>query len=473
MPVTRGVSMDSLDTGYQRRVPRHALIEESRDVRLRWNLTPFLNAIIAIQICAVIVFGSITILRYPLWSLVDEGAHFDNIAYIAQHHSIPVLGKAFATEQELAIGQGIYPHRTTTVAAKDGLSGLDYEAFQPPLYYLVATPFFFLSGNYHSKAIILRFLGLVLLLLAIALFARLSRHVLKKRWRLGVAAGLLVFLMPGVIVRSVTISNDCLAIPIAIATITELWIALERSSSVRLVPAGILVACGVLTDLYLAEMVPVFIAGACIIVWRSRATRDVLWAATAAAVSVVVASPWFVFNLVEYHALTASAIAKAEQLGTVNPHHLRFTIGQIPSLTSQTLFQPLMPQEWGGLLLDHPFTYYLAGLFQVLLVPMAIFLAFVLGRRMFTTGYWMLLAPWVGNILLCWYIDIGQQWESGAMVARYTYATLPILGLFVAAALLSMRRSVKPFVVTVLVATAFLVLLWIQIVPTIPSTPHA
>jgi len=439
----------------------------------RWNLGLLLNVLIAVQIGAVIAFGSITILQYPLWSTVDEGAHFDNIAYIAEHHSLPVLGKSFATEQELAISQGIYPRHTTTIAARDGLSGLDYEAFQPPLYYLVATPFFFLNGNFHSKAIILRFLGLALLLVAIALFARLSRHVLKKRWRLGLAAGLVVFLMPGIVVRMVTISNECLAVPVAIAAATELWIALERRSSRRLIPAGALVSAGVLTDLYLADLVPVFLAVAVVILWRSRTAQELVRVATAAAVGVVIALPWFIFNLVEYHALTGSAVAKAEQLSTVNPHHLHFTVGQVPALTTETLFRPLIPQEWVTVLFNHPLMSYLAELFQALLVPLAIFLAFMLGRRLFTTGYWMLLAPWVGNILLCWYIDIGQQWESGAMVARYTYATLTILGLFVAAAVLASVRSVKPFVWTVVLSTAFVIAVWVQIVPTIHSTPHS
>src|ERR1019366_3450308 len=69
--------------------------------------------VVVFQIVAVIVFSTITIMHYPLWSPVDEGAHFDNIVYIAEHGSYPVLGKALASEQELAIGKGVYPKRTT------------------------------------------------------------------------------------------------------------------------------------------------------------------------------------------------------------------------------------------------------------------------------------------------------------------------------------------------------------------------
>ncbi len=148
-----------------------------------------------------------------------------------------------ASEQELAIGQGTYPRRTTINPRTDGLGGLSYEA-QPPLYYYLATPVFFLSGNYHTKAILLRYFGLLLLVASIALFARLSRHVLKERWLLGFAGGLLIYLMPGVIVRMVTISDLNLAIPLATLTVTELWIAWERRSSTRLLLCGFLVGCG-------------------------------------------------------------------------------------------------------------------------------------------------------------------------------------------------------------------------------------
>ena len=102
---------------------------------------------------------------------------------------------------------------------------------------------FFLSGNYHTKAILLRFFGLLLLVASIALFARLSRHVLKKRSLLGLSGGLLVFLMPGVVVRMVTISDVNLAVPLAILTVTELWIAWQHRSSRRLVLCGFLVGC--------------------------------------------------------------------------------------------------------------------------------------------------------------------------------------------------------------------------------------
>jgi 4-amino-4-deoxy-L-arabinose transferase-like glycosyltransferase len=426
--------------------------------------------VVVLQVAAVVVFAVITIMRYPLWGLVDEGAHFDNIVYIAEHGSYPVLGKTLASEQELAIGAGVYPKRSTINPRTDGLAGLSYEAFQPPLYYYVATPLFFLSGNYHTKAIILRFFGLFLLAVSIALFARLSRHVLKQRWLLGLAGGLLIYLMPGVIVRMVTISNLNLAVPLATLIITELWIAWERKSSTRLWLCGFLVGCGALTDLYLTEFVPVFLLVAGAILWQNKRARDLLNALVGTVVIGLTVLPWLIFNEVKYHALTATALAKREQVSTVNPHHIRDTIGQAPGLTVQSLFQPLLPQEWGARFNGHSPIAYLASIFEILIIPGAIVLAIALGRRLFTKGYWILIAPWVFNLAACWYIDIGQQWVSGSMVARYTYPTLPFLGLLIVAALLTLFHNVRPLLVWLSTSSAFLVGLWIFLTPNIHAT---
>ncbi len=452
--------------------PRHLRAVGVQDAWLSLSkIAPLAPAVlVALQVVAVVTFGAITIQRYPLWSVVDEGAHFDNVVYVAAHGSYPVLGKTLATEQELAIGQGVYPRHTTINPRTFGLGGLSYEAFQPPLYYYVAAPVSLLSGNYHTKAILLRYFGLLLVVAAIALMARLSRHVLQRRWLLGLSGGLLVFLLPGVIVRMVTISDVNLAVPLAILTVTELWIAWQRQSSVRLLVCGLLVGCGVLTDLYLADLVPLYVAVAGTMVWRRRRADTVLPAVGGAVLAGIVVLPWVVFNEVKYHAATASALAKREQLAIVNPHNVRDTIGQLPGLTVSNLFQPLMAQEWGNRLIGHTFYSYVATLLQVLLVPGAIVLAVALGRRLLSTGLWILILPFACNVLLCWYIDIGQQWESGSMVPRYIYPTLPMVALFSVAAVLKLFSTVRPLFVTLVVSSGFLFALWIFLVPTIASS---
>ena len=429
-----------------------------------------LAAVVAVQITAVMVFGVLTIQRDPLWSPVDEGAHYDNVIYVAAHGSYPILGKTLVAEQVLAIGQGVYPRHTTINPRTFGLGGLAYEAFQPPLYYYVAAPVSLLSGNYHTKAVLLRYFGLLLLVVSIALMARLSYHVLGRRWLLGLAGGLLVFLMPGFIVRMTTISNMNLAVPLAILTVTELWIAWQRQSPLRLVLCGFLVGCGVLTDLYMAAMLPLYLVVAVTMVWGKRNAATLIPAVLGAVLAGVVVLPWVVFNELKYHALTATAIAKREQIAIINPHHLRNTVGQVPNLTASQLFQPLMPQEWGDRLVGHDFYSYGITLIQILLVPGGIVLTVALGRRLLSSGLWMLVLPWACNVLLCWYVFIGAQWGPGTMLPRYTYPTLPLLALFGVAAVVVLFSTIRPLLVTLIVSTGFMVALWVFLVPSIPSS---
>ncbi len=438
------------------------------DQRGRDRLTTAAALLVVVQVIAIIVFGAITIQRYPLWSPVDEGAHFDNVIYVAAHGSYPVLGKTLASEQELAIGQGRYPRHTTINPRTFGLGGLTYEAFQPPLYYYVAAPVSLLSGNYHTKAILLRYFGLLLLLVSVGLLARLSRHVLARWWILGLAGGLLVFLMPGVIVRMVTISDVNLAVPLLILTLTELWLAWRHQSWRRLLPCGALVGACILTDLYLAELAAVYVVVALTILWRHRTRVALAWTAAGGVAAGLIVLPWLVFNEVKYHMVTATAIAKKEQLAIVNPTNVHYSLGQVPGQTLQILFKPLMPQEFGGLLVNHAVFSYLADTFEYLIIPAAFVLALLLGRRLLTSGLWLLGLPFVVNLVLCWYIDIGQQWNSGSMVPRYVYPTLAPLALFSVAAVVTRFRSLRPLVVTMTVATAFLVALWIHLVPSIP-----
>ena len=147
----------------------------------------------------------------------------------------------------------------------------------------------------------------------------------------------------------------------------------------------------------------------------------------------------------------------------------RDTIGQLPGYTLSWLFQPLMPEEWGTRLVGHALYGNLANLFQVLIVPAAVVLAVALGRRLLSSGLWILLLPVLCNLLLCWYVYYGQQWLSGSMVARYMYSTLPLLALFNVASVRVLFSAVRPLLVTLVLSTGFLIALWIWLVPTLSS----
>lgn len=103
-----------------------------------------------------------TVARFPVWAPIDEGAHYSYIQEIAQHGRLPVLGKTYTSEAVLAI----YHHANLAYfyvnPATQGLRGLSYEAFQPPLYYILAAPVFAAVPGYIDKVYAVRAFDLTL-----------------------------------------------------------------------------------------------------------------------------------------------------------------------------------------------------------------------------------------------------------------------------------------------------------------------
>jgi hypothetical protein len=92
----------------------------------------WLRALIAAQVVAVAALASIVVARYPLWTLVDEGAHFDYVQAIADEERLPVITDLASPEVE-AIDENVYPAPPRRDRANRGLAGRSYEAQQPPL----------------------------------------------------------------------------------------------------------------------------------------------------------------------------------------------------------------------------------------------------------------------------------------------------------------------------------------------------
>lgn|GEM_PF-872038 len=417
---------------------------------------------VALVLC-VVVFGSLVALRAPVWAPVDEGAHFEYVQYIAQHGSLPVLGKQYASLRDLKLDPTFSTRHWGTDPRKMGILGLAYEDFQPPLYYALAVPAYDLSGNLHTKVIILRFFDLVLLGASMLLLARLARRVMEERWLIGFTAGMLVLAMPGVVVRAVTVSNTSLAVLLTIAFATVLWIARATGRASRLVAAGVLLGLALLTNLFALVLFPVYVLVAIGVVRRSPTRRDLVLAGGGGAIACLLVVPWLAFNLVEYHALTATSLAKSEQQATVNPHHLFYGLGFVADKAGSWLIAPVMPQEWT--LADHPVLTWIVGLLTFAVVPLALLLGLSMGRRVVTAGYWILVLPAALNLLMCAGITYFVQWEIE--LSRYMYPTLPLLAVFGAVSAVAMVRDHRLIPVTVALLTVGMVTLWIGLVPQI------
>ncbi len=422
-----------------------------------------LRAVAGMLVCCVLAFGAVVAVRTPVFSPVDEKAHFEYVQYVAEHHAVPVLGKHYPSLSVLELDPSFSTKRYGTDPRRMGIVGLAYEDFQPPLYYALAVPAYELSGNLHTKVIVLRLFDLALLIASMALLARLSRRVLKDRWLAGFAASMLALALPGVVVRAVTVSNLALVIPLTVACVTELWIAWENRASPRLVVAGVLLGLALLTDLFAVILVPLYLLVAVVVLWDRWSRREIAFAGAGILSALVLVLPWLAFNLVEYHALTATALAKSEQMATVNPHHLHYSLSLVATEAGSWLVSPTIPQEWT--LYGHPFLFWLSSGLAAFVIPVALVLGLALGRRILSEGYWILALPWILNVVFCCAITYLGQWQT--MLSRYTDMTLPLLGILLAAGAAVVFRDRWPFLVAVSSLAVGLVALWVGLEPQI------
>lgn len=168
---------------------------------------------LAIVVAAYVVMAVQYARLTPPWQAPDEPAHFNYVKHIAEKGTLPVLqpGDYPAAYLEEIKGKG-FPSGMS-------VDPIRYEAWQPPLYYLLATPVYRLAsrGGLATQLLALRLvsvmLGAVLLLIGYAAMQALAPG---RRWlALGTAA--LVASVPMHIAMTAAVNNDTLA---------ELWVAL-------------------------------------------------------------------------------------------------------------------------------------------------------------------------------------------------------------------------------------------------------
>ncbi|NOZ49514.1 MAG: DUF2142 domain-containing protein [Chloroflexi bacterium] len=157
--------------------------------------------------------GGLYAIFTPLWQTPDEPAHFNYVRVVAETLTLPVLNVGDYDQAYLeAIKARHFPPEMPVDAIR-------YEEHQPPLYYWLATPFYWLSaaGGVAMQVRVLRLLGVVLGMGVLILVWASARLLFPQApWRARVAAAF-VAVLPMHIAMMATVNNDPLA---------ELFIAL-------------------------------------------------------------------------------------------------------------------------------------------------------------------------------------------------------------------------------------------------------
>lgn len=266
----------------------------------------------------------------PVWSRVDEAAHYDVIAqYAAGVYPRDASTTVRPETLEIMRRSGVYGFVVDSEYVRPdsalqpmpaGLSNeaqvlwirrhgweFSYEAFQPPLYYAIALPAWFIGDSLGGAPGSLYAVRIFDALLA-ALLAPLAMMILLALWpgqtAAGWAAAVLTAVIPGVALNLSSVTNDVLVSVLGalcvLVAITGKW-TYRRAALL-----GLLFGAALLTKTSAAGIAPAL----AIALLQSRRDGGVRPALVAAAVAGACVVPWLVSNVVIY----GEVITTREQL---------------------------------------------------------------------------------------------------------------------------------------------------------------
>lgn len=367
----------------------------------RWS-----RPLVALLLLALALVGAVTAARFTVFAPVDEKQHYAYVQSVAEDGRIPRLDDVVSPEAQ-AIATREWPGPTTHPAELADVSGRQYEAFQPPLYYAVAAPAFLIAGDHRDKLFVVRFFDALLLLGAAGVLWLLARTLARENASLAFAGGLVVLLWPGVVVRAVTVSPTALELIVAPALLLAAWRVARGDGRRWLVALGALTGLALLTRSTLVYLLPV-VAFA---FWRARA--DLRGVAAAALLPLLMVGPWLAINHERYGALTASAAAREQQRAAVAPE-ASYDLADVARYTRRFLDNVLATEQAGQL------DVWWVRIFVTALIVALVAVCVTRDRRVL-----FFAAP----VALGWLVMVGimlrADWPSFNL--RYLYPVLPAL----------------------------------------------
>jgi hypothetical protein len=270
----------------------------------------------------ILVRGIVVLCVLPPFEGWDEFSHISYVVYIKEHKQLPILGSSNMPESMAGMLTS-YPHPwgdwiqtgTNGWGSRMYDSFWDpqlgdpvprrpvpiYEAAQPPLYYLIALPFWAVLSRWDDLAAIygLRVLNVFFLALGGFVFLQaMGKCIPKLKHRIMI--GLLVGVYPIFIITGARVSNDALAILFTSLTFYFMVTAITREgrSHRALMAASVWLALGVLTKVSVIIMAPPLLA--CIVICWHQKKMGILTAlrtlTLCSAIIAVILAPLYVYS---------------------------------------------------------------------------------------------------------------------------------------------------------------------------------
>lgn len=192
-----------------------------------------------------LILATLYALFTPKWQAPDEPAHFNYIRTIAETGALPVL--KFGDYDHAYLEQ----IKAAKFPATMSIDAIRYESYQPPLYYLAATPIYLAArgAGLDATVIALRLFSVALGALVLIVAFRIVRAIFPNDDFLALATVGLMATVPQHLAVSASISNDLAA---ELILVLILWLAVARvkltiHNSQFVILGGILYGAALLT----------------------------------------------------------------------------------------------------------------------------------------------------------------------------------------------------------------------------------
>jgi 4-amino-4-deoxy-L-arabinose transferase-like glycosyltransferase len=202
--------------------------------------------------------GALYVINTPAWQAPDEPAHYNYVRQLAAGR-LPVIEAGDYDQEyltEVVFVSGFAPQYPLDV--------IEYEDWQPPLYYLLQTPGYKLSnGSLLIMRLFSLLLGAGIIILAYAIVLRLAPE---EHW-LALTTAVFVAFLPQHIAILASANNDALA-ELIIAAILYLLVLIGQSTAIRTweyLILGILLGLGYLTK---GTVYPITAVVGLVLLWR-------------------------------------------------------------------------------------------------------------------------------------------------------------------------------------------------------------
>jgi 4-amino-4-deoxy-L-arabinose transferase-like glycosyltransferase len=216
----------------------------------------------------ILMYGVIALLfavRVPAWQTPDEPAHYNYIMQIAEQGRLPVI--------EMGDWDQTYLDRLRASRFNptllDDIDAVQYEDHQPPLYYVLATPVYLLTGGDLTA---LRLFSAAWGILIVISASAIGQLMFPNRPWIGLSAAAFVAFLPEHVHILASVNNDSLGWAIVAVTLAAAVAYVKGIGNVKPWQLGILIGLGFLTKATTYFLAPLVVLALGLRWWLERQT---------------------------------------------------------------------------------------------------------------------------------------------------------------------------------------------------------